>query len=50
MSEQEKHEQQDEQQEQADLEVSEEQAEEVEGGALKIRFGVDRDPNAIRAK
>ncbi len=37
-------------QEQADLEVSEEQAEEVEGGALKIRYGVDRDPNAIRAK
>jgi hypothetical protein len=37
MSDQDKHEQQDEQQEQADLDVSEEQANEVEDGAAKIR-------------
>ena len=50
MTEQDKHEQQDERQEQADLEVSEEQADEVEGGVTKIRFGADRDPKGLRAK
>ena len=50
MSDQDKHEQQGVQQEQADLEVSEEDADEVEGGVTKIRFGADRDPQGLRVK
>ena len=49
MSEQDKHEQQDERQEQADLEVSEELAEEVEGGGVRSH-GADRDPQGAKAK
>jgi hypothetical protein len=49
MSDEDKHEQQDEP-EQSDLEVSEEQAEEVEGGLARVRFGADRDPQAWTVK
>jgi hypothetical protein len=47
MGEQEQERQQDEP-EQADLEVAEEQADEVEGGGAKAKFAADRDPHAAR--
>jgi hypothetical protein len=38
--------QQDEQPEQADLEVTEEQADDVKGAGVSVRHGADREPQA----
>ena len=35
---------------QADLEVSDEDAEQVEGGSVRVKFGSDRDPQGHSAK